>query len=304
MLATSSLRSKENPIFGFPEPLPANCLPTNSDVLKSLLFYKDQLTQLCKTNKKVEISSFAQPVAHDLLEIWQKASIPTMTLIAVERRLKCLYEKAKVCENRKKPFDEGPKLFDICGCQCSRVTCADVGCASIECEAFHIVHAAFPNKCTVRVDPKELPFLFDQRKERKMIIGGVHVKDTILLQRREKTKEQQKEREEREKQRVKDETESQAKANATFFSETDSDADSDAGSDADSDAVTRLLRSRKRKIDPDYEPEAGPSNAKFYNTMPIPNTAAAADRIGFGNESAVLLCNCYAIDLGVLTWEN
>ena len=155
MLPASSLRSKENPIFGFPTALPTNYLPTNSDALKTLLFYKDQISQSCERNQKIEISKFAQPVAHDLMEVWQKASIPTVKVAAVENKLKSLYEKARACESKNKAFDEGPCLFDICGCHCSHVSCAEVRCASTECESFHIVHASAPKKCSVRVNPKE-----------------------------------------------------------------------------------------------------------------------------------------------------
>ena len=136
------------------------------------------------------ISKFAQPVAHDLMEVWQKASIPTVKVAAVENKLKSLYEKARACETKNKAFDEGPRLFDICGCQCSQVSCAKVGCASTECKLFHIFLASAPKKCSIRVDAKELPFLFDQRGRREMMIGGVHRKDSIAEKKKRKSSRQ------------------------------------------------------------------------------------------------------------------
>ena len=61
----------------------------------------------------------------------------------------------------------------------------------------------------MNVDDKELPFLFDQRGDRQMTMGGVDKKGSVELQlqkekdiRREKRLKKQQEREEKEKQCV------------------------------------------------------------------------------------------------------
>ena len=182
----ASLRSKDNPVFGFPSPFPPNRLPTNGDVLKLLLLYHEQLGE--STTEKYKAEDSCNSVTLDLIEIWEKATIPTMTYSSICRKVRTAYDSAKYCERKKLTYENKDQLFDICACQCPSVPCSKFGCAKEICQEVHILHKNFPRKCTIRIDEKELPFLMDQRGERKMTIGGVDVKGTEDIKNQEENK--------------------------------------------------------------------------------------------------------------------
>ena len=101
--------------------------------------------------------------------------------------------------------------------------CEEVSCSVEACSEIHIKHKGiFPIKCK-GIDPKEVPFLFDQRGKREMYIGGVHVQGSLALREQEKRHQARREREqqeklrvEREKTRVENEKKEQAEANSHF----------------------------------------------------------------------------------------
>ena len=98
----ASLRSKDNPVFGFPSPFPPNRLPTNGDVLKLLMLYHEQLGE--STTEKYKAEDSCNSVTLDLIKIWEKADIPTSA------------------------------------CQCPFVPCSKFGCAKEICQEVHILH--------------------------------------------------------------------------------------------------------------------------------------------------------------------
>ena len=112
MQPSTSLRSKDSAVFGFPSPLPTNQLPTHSNVLSLLLLYKQQLAET--SHAKFEIVDFASSVATDLKALWDKASIPTILEESITRKIKAMYVEAQACERRGKPYVDKDRLFDIC----------------------------------------------------------------------------------------------------------------------------------------------------------------------------------------------
>ena len=88
-----SLRSNEHQIIGFSAPLPKNVLPTKLDVVKYMQLCKDDL-ELKTGRKKHPVTSFAKPVIEELLALWQKASIPTITEKGVEKPLIKLWQNS------------------------------------------------------------------------------------------------------------------------------------------------------------------------------------------------------------------
>ena len=74
-----SLRSNEHRVIGFPSLFPQNVLPTRGDVLKRILLSRDTEEQLQeKAFNNIPWTDIIQPVVQDLVEIWKKASIPTV----------------------------------------------------------------------------------------------------------------------------------------------------------------------------------------------------------------------------------
>ena len=188
------------------------------------------------------------------------------------------------------------KLFDICSCTCPQVTCGEAACKEENCHGIHIKHIfGFGRQCSARVDEKELPFLMDQRGKREMFIGGIHLKDTEILQQdseraqvRQVQLREAQGREAKERERVATQKKQQAEANRAFFSET----------------TEELPGKRKtKKTDCDYNPEPV-VKVKQRKNHSLTHTCNAADRIDIGNRSASHLCNNYAKDMGWLTSEN
>ena len=166
MLPSSSRRSGDNSVFGFPSHLPTNSLPTHSDVLKRLLLSKGEVTDLA--NSTIPVSTYAKPVAQEVIEKWSKASIPTMTFPAVMKKITQAYEQGRSCERLSKTYENKEKLFDICACQCPQVACDKVDCVGENCDEIHIKHAnGFVSDVPLMLTKKNSPFLWIRdRKER------------------------------------------------------------------------------------------------------------------------------------------
>ncbi|KAL4720314.1 hypothetical protein ACJJTC_013568 [Scirpophaga incertulas] len=66
------------PVFGLPEKLPVSQLPTYSEVMKYYIFIKYQL-KTDKTTKEPTVHDISEILAEEILTIWQKASLPTVS---------------------------------------------------------------------------------------------------------------------------------------------------------------------------------------------------------------------------------
>ena len=144
-------------IFGAPlAELPSTQLPLQSEVARHFLFLK---TNKHKSNKEII------PVLGQLLiEIWNRASIPSQSLKNVNTKLSRLMERGSEASKQGKraqkalKFKENlTKLFDITFCQC-------LNFASCCC----------PKE--MRVPKREQTFLTDQRAIRNMHIGELDKK--------------------------------------------------------------------------------------------------------------------------------
>ena len=200
-MASLSLRSKEHKIYGSSSPFPNSVLPTESDVFKRVMLSKEKL-EIERGKKKIMKKVFFTPVIQELIEIWQKASIPCISTRGIEKKLDKLYEEGR--NLMKNPLDSSPEfekfqtqkalLFDISTCKCPRVSCDSVKCQDTACIDIHI-----QCQCLVKIPKEELLFLFDQRGPREMCIGGIDRKKMSSLKKIEERVEAEKEREEREK---------------------------------------------------------------------------------------------------------
>jgi hypothetical protein len=201
----ASLRSKDHEIIGSPSKLPENVLPNKEDVLKRLLLSKEVILANSPGDKaKPKVEKFAQVVVAELIMIWDKFSIPTVTHRAILNALCALWRKATsewVKNDSKKAEAEAEKLqlFDICSCKCKRILCKDARCTVEECEELHFTCSCVADK---KVPVRELSFLFDQRESRKMVMGGLDKKVTGTLKRAEKRNAAFELQEEKEEKRV------------------------------------------------------------------------------------------------------
>lgn len=116
---------------------------------------------------------FSEIIAAKVKEIWDKASLPTVSHKRILQLIRDYHEKYRCLmkpykerkngssyqEKIQKFKDDSLKLFDICSCKCK-----DSNLCSCEKSA--------------RVPKKEIHFLTDQREERLMFVGSVDVVTT------------------------------------------------------------------------------------------------------------------------------
>lgn len=171
------------PLFGSPGKLPLSQLPTYNDVMKNYLFIKNELKPY-KTAKEPTVHNISERLAKEVLEIWQKTSLPTVSLKRILQLIRSYHDKyrtlMKPYQDRKKNknyqekisrfITESHRLFDICSCKCKLIS----NCTCLK---------------DSRVPNEEVHFLIDQRTTRKMSIGGVDVVSTIKNKKREERKE-------------------------------------------------------------------------------------------------------------------
>ena len=164
-------------IFGPPCQLPGNMLPTYEDTLKYYNLVKFQLKE-ASNGKDPSHSEISSKVTAEIEALWEKASLPVVSLDRVRAMLKTYHQKYQNClkpyQTRKEKDSykakllafklEAMKLFDICTCKCSGEFC----------------------KCSKsrKIPAKEIAFLHDQRGVRKMILGRIDAVQTAVLQKR------------------------------------------------------------------------------------------------------------------------
>lgn len=158
-------RSQACVVFGQPNELKDLNLPTYHDVMKHYLFVRQQLK--ITSNKEPSFKDIRDCVVSHVMNVWKRASIPTVSEKRIYDMLKSYhskYVKMKKLEVRKseknlqklKDFQTQAekKLFDASACKC---------------EDFQLCSCSRLSK----VPLEEREFLIDQRTTRKMVIGSV-----------------------------------------------------------------------------------------------------------------------------------
>lgn len=153
------------PVYGIANELETKQLPNIREVMQHFSFIQTQFPTNIKT------SDIAIKVATNVLEIWNKASIPTVSAKRVQQKIESLRKALRVILKRKGEakntafslaWQESSNLFDIAECQCLEY-----------------------NNCACPRDAKvptlEREFLLDQRNERKMVIGCLDKETTNKL---------------------------------------------------------------------------------------------------------------------------
>lgn len=253
------------PVFGDPQKLNNNMLPTYCDVIKYYLWLRNNMLELNK-GKDPSVKDLCEIIAIDIEKIWIKASIPTISHQQVVARLISYYCKyksiKKLRSNEKKRMfyqDSLKKLFDIATCKCmSRKVC----------------------KCVTKVPIAEENFLKDQRNDRKMYIGSVDKAMTQSIRRSEIRK------------RKYDEFVKKSVAIPSTSSTPSivltSGSSSPDKSYKDDDEITPRL--------------PGPETQQMRGKLK--NLAAACDRTGISDRSAALVVNAALLDLNVISTDK
>jgi len=273
---SASRTATKDDIFGYPAELPQFQLPTYEDAMKCFAWERkritDQQTQEYPSNRSV-----CTIVAKKIISLWRKASIPTITEKKVVDRLLAFYEESRLGPGKKKqkkskqaiPVEQRLKLlFDNCTCKCSTL---------------------LQGKCTGKVKHEKVPqmevnFLQDQRKARKMMIGGVDLKVTKI-----NTKRLLRDSKRSSRKKSSDSTDVEYQENADEeIPEENGGADTSSGRQNDKEYLpaTRVLA------------EVEPSSSQMRKSLP--HFAMAVSRTGVTPFSAPLLGSALLEDLGLI----
>ncbi|KAH9638792.1 hypothetical protein HF086_002032 [Spodoptera exigua] len=162
-ISNNTRKSTCCPIFGAPEDINENQLPTYKQVMKYYNLVRHQLKLENNSKKEPSINEISEIVSSKVECLWRKASIPTVSHNRVMQLIKSYHAKCKNLLKSLKRLSEGKiqdfhrnseKLFDLSSCKCKDLELC---------------------KCSKdqKIPKEERAFLIDQRTERKMIMGTV-----------------------------------------------------------------------------------------------------------------------------------
>jgi len=220
------------------------------------------------------VSITARLIAEKVIEIWKKASIP---VLSIRRVIQMITTFHKQCRDLLKSTKRDPSqqlkeeifvgnakktLFDICTCKCENP-------ATCPCEKSR------------KVPEQEIPFLVDQRTNRKMVIGSIDVATTTRLQKRQL----QEKDANAGKQRSGSGPRKRLKKGEDLSSGEATNTSTDAGTGTDSDF------------------ENQPSTSS-QNTLSLERVASAAYRTGVSRRKVVMLVSAAFEDASVISSSN
>ncbi|KAI5694093.1 hypothetical protein M8J75_010588 [Diaphorina citri] len=287
------------PIMGNPSSLKDNVLPTYADVMKHFLFVKNEL--LWKRNQKTPAASeICDLVSRTVEEIWQKASIPTVSHQQIVLLVKTFNQKyvdlkklpisRKGTEEKRKAFfqDATKRLFDIAVCKCVDFS---------KC------------KCHSKIPTQERGFLIDQRTERKMMIGSV---DKVTTKKQVQSLERKMESENR-KKRLQDLT----RESATDVSEIQSLDSEESSEDDQVEENNNVSTYHLKRLNPSPTQDTSTSTSEQADQdvlsipsiskqmrLSLPNLALACDRTGVSDRSAAIIASSVLLDVGLVSQED
>ncbi len=278
-------RRKTNFPFGTVQPLRTTQLPTALDIICA---YDDGKNSSClRYTSRNDKSKVIHQLGQTTLDIWKKASIPTIKDHSVEmkimRMIDAMFDKPFKLKEKQKA-DPGfmtakckniDKLFDIAKCGCYR------GCQNME-EAQQVKCQCQPSH---KIPEKEIPYYLDQKSERKLYISSVDLTAAKGVREREQRKIAQEERQLLEGKRVQDETD---RSRSTIVTES-----SNASYSSDQSDI----------FPPDNSEEVMKQGNKI-NLEEFPNTMMIAKRYNASTRQTAAFINAVLQDLNMATTEN
>lgn len=287
---TMTRKNSEVPIVGHPLDISSsNVLPTKSDVLRCFEWERNKLkSEGCHQPEKKVI---AMQVCRKLEQIWKKASIPVSSTNNIVFMILKLHER---CEKIKKSsgsntknaksfkasvekfkFDIVNSLFDICSCKCSNLE----NCLCV---------------ATRKVPKLEHEFLTDQRNLRAMIIGGVDLKESIKVDKRNKRNEKSKQSYFK---RVCQTTNTSDLSHENTLN-SDSSSESVNSDSSDESLVASKIVPKKKKLES--------QSVIVKQSLPehLPSFSRACDRRAISNRAGAQLASALLQDLNVVTPDN
>ncbi|KAE8737193.1 hypothetical protein FOCC_FOCC017345 [Frankliniella occidentalis] len=284
---------KQDPeyMLGSPQEMSGRVLPTYEDAMRHYYLVSGKI----KAEKKgydPAIQEVSQVVADRVEEIWASASIPVISNRGILKAVIRFVEKCrKVEKNWKNPSpavqagvdklrEEARKLLDVAQCKClpAKPLCV--------CSPKDIVSS------------DEVPFLVDQRSDRKMAIGGIDKKATMLIRRAEEKK----------VKKVAEVMEAEERSSAATFSanigkklralcaKKTADEDTDVNVDADPEW--------RAPSPPRPSSSCSDSSSSSRNKLEFPSACRVAERFNLPSGAAAVFASAVLADVGVVKPED
>ena len=263
-LSNMATRSqKACPILGIPSEILENKLPSNGDLISQWRLLVDSEK---KPGLKPARGELIARVALKAFGVWKRASIPTINLKSIGRKIDVVVDRYRdMMKSIKKESEHFQKkradfqiylkqLFDVAACMCAFFE-------SCKC----------PKELKVPIEERR--FLLDQRGDRKMIIAGVDPK----LTRRYLKK---------------------FARNLSTGPECDQTLSQPQEEEMDIPEVESNIDITK---DQSYEIEGAGRAKERNNTLKMPNLAVAAERTGMSSRSVAILTNAVLEDFNIVT---
>lgn len=294
-------RSEFNcPLFGHPKELSASKLPTYEDVLKC--FFNEHYNLALKANNRsVSFSQVSNIVAPQVKAVFDKASIPTVTLYRIVqlinayhnsyRNLMKSYKRDKEKEKFKKRVEEFKQksllLFDISACKC-KIT-LDCNCQ----KATEVCECPVSITCTCEKAKKipviELKFMYLQRKHGIGKIGSVDVNETKKIT-------QRLERKVIEHKRTHSTIDAIAQPSCSKQTDTETCLPKEVVSNSSEDT--------ENDIDEDFKLPKSEIKSPWQMRVKLKNTALTSDRFGLSDRATAAVASSLLQDFGIVTDED
>ena len=151
-----------------------NILPTNFEVVQHYFYLRKNLADSDSkfSSKTPSFSDLKDSVVNDVIAVWSKASLPTVSrqrVVGQSRNLISKFEAARKRAKRRKSSEVSEEwlqnLFDISKCKCPIEESPKIRSNKLLCSC------DFKD----RIPEKEITFIKDQRSERKMVISHVDI---------------------------------------------------------------------------------------------------------------------------------
>ena len=283
----------EHPLFGQAADLPANQLPTIGDALKLILKNKseDQEGNTRFGDKNLAIKEAAQDITnHWIKAVADRTKVPLLPQKLVEGRLRKLYDKGiGIVKNRKQKEvpvfqTDMQKLFDICSCTCPDISCKLAKCQLKQCDGFHL-----DCRCDVKVPKREIMFLLDQRRSRKMRIDKVDPKVTKLWERSEERDAAEVLRAVQYEEKKKQDLANHNKAQQEFALLDANDNEEIHSEDVEEEYLPTMAMMKENSS---------------QNRTRLPKTAEACDRYLVSDRAGAAIASAVLRDYGIITEED
>ncbi|XP_031339102.1 uncharacterized protein LOC116167737 isoform X2 [Photinus pyralis] len=265
-------------VFGGPEKLKDNMLPTCAEVIKHYLWVRSDLMWI-SNGKDPSIKEICAKIATDLSNLWKKASLPIISNQQIISRLIDYYKKYKnlmkcrVTQKKADFYETARKtLFDISVCKCA---CLD------SC------------KCSTKIPRAEREFLTDQRGDRKMYIGSIDAKSTKVMARKQLRREFE---ELRQSQSVMKQPSLSSDAISANISSSESDSEHMEESSIDPDFYHSVITPTTS--------ESATNKTNKQMRLRLKNLAAVCDRAGVSDRSGSLIASALLKDLDIISQKD